>query len=495
VSTASPSYPSPLLVAARTSPGSLAEVTGYADLDMARTATEPRRRIPSVDALLRSEPGRRASATFGRAVLKRTIALALADVRAATARGAEPPPEDEIMARAIGMAATASNGLTSVINATGVVLHTGLGRAPLPEDAARAAARAATGYADLEVERETGRRGRRSGRAELLAAALTGAEDGLVVNNGAAGLLLALAALARGKQVLVSRGELIEIGGEFRIPEILAASGAHLVEVGTTNRTRVGDYRAAVTSKTALILKVHPSNYRVVGFTAETAAADLAALAAKAGLPFVYDLGSGLLDHVPGLPPDEPSAAGALRDGANLVVFSGDKLLGGPQAGVVLGRADLVARLRRHPIARAVRIDKMQAAALERVLAAHATDRRQDLPVWRMLREPPEEVRRRAEGLAGALDGDLSGAHVVPCRSTVGGGSMPGYELPSFGVEVRAEDPNAMAARLRTGSPPVFCRVTDRGVLFDVRTVEPDDLANLARAIQYAREADDPLDE
>jgi L-seryl-tRNA(Ser) seleniumtransferase len=462
---------------------------------MARTAAEPRRRIPSVDALLRADPGRRASATFGRGVVKRALAAALEEVRTAASRGTEPPTDDEILARAIGLAAAASNGLTRVINATGVVLHTGLGRAPLSPEAANAAARASTGYADLEVDRETGRRGRRSSRAEFLLTALTGAEDALVVNNGAAGVLLALAALARGKQVLVSRGELIEIGGEFRIPDIMAASGARLVEVGTTNRTRVSDFRAATTDKTALILKVHPSNYRVVGFTAEPSAAELATLAHKAGIPFVFDLGSGLLEHVPSVPTDEPTAAGALADGADLVVFSGDKLLGGPQAGLVLGRAELVARLRRHPIARALRVDKMQVAALERVLAAHATDRRAELPTWRMLRESADAVRHRAERLATSLDGELGDAHVAACESAVGGGSLPGYAMPSFGVEVRTPDPNATSARLRAGSPSVFSRVTERGVLFDLRTVSDDELPDLARAIQYAREGDELTDE
>jgi L-seryl-tRNA(Ser) seleniumtransferase len=462
---------------------------------MTRTAAEARRRIPSVDALLRSDPGRRASGTFGRVLVKQSLTRTLEEVRAGAARGIPPPADDEILARAIGTAAAAAGGLRRVINATGVVLHTGLGRAPLPRESADAAAAAAAGYADLEIDRETGRRGRRSARAEQLVTALTGAEDALVVNNGAAGVLLALAALARGKQVLVSRGELIEIGGEFRIPDIMSASGARLVEVGTTNRTRLADFRTAASEKTAMILKVHPSNYRVVGFTAEPSASDLAVLARSRGVPFVYDLGSGLLDHVPGIPADEPTAAGALDDGADLVVFSGDKLLGGPQAGIVLGRADLVERLRRHPVARAVRIDKMQVAALERVLAAHAADRRSELPTWRMLREPAEEVRHRAELLAKALDGDLASAHVVACESAVGGGSLPGYAIPSFGVEVRVPDPSAASARLRMGSPPVFCRVTERGVLFDVRTVGADELSDLARAIQYAREADDLEDE
>jgi len=458
-------------------------------------AQTPRRKIPSLDALLRSDPGQRAAQTFGRSLLKRTLTETLDVMRARAARGIDPPEDDVIMARAVGLASSAATGLHPVINATGVVLHTGLGRAPLPDRAAKAAVRAARGYSDLEVDRVTGARSRRTSRAELILTALTGAEGALVVNNGAAGLLLSLAALARGKQVLVSRGELIEIGGEFRIPDIMAASGAKLVEVGTTNRTRASDYRGAITSKTALVLKVHPSNYRVVGFTATPSAADLSALAKRAGIPFLYDLGSGLLNRYPGLPADEPSARGALEDGADLIVFSGDKLLGGPQAGILLGRAELVERLRRNPIARAVRVDKMQVAALESVLLAYATGTHSDLPVWRMLDEPADEVKRRAERLARSLDGELEGAHVRPSKASVGGGSMPGYAVPSWAVEVRVPDPEVMSARLRAGSPPVFCRVDEKGVVFDVRTVTEEALPELTRAIQYALEGDDLADE
>ncbi|HZD17923.1 MAG TPA: L-seryl-tRNA(Sec) selenium transferase [Actinomycetota bacterium] len=461
---------------------------------MAGSGSEPRRRIPSVDALLRSEPGKRASATFGRALLKRALTEILVEVRGNVGGRRQPPSDDVILARAAATASRAANGLTPVINATGVVLHTGLGRAPLPAVAVRAVVRTATGYSDLEIDRETGARGRRTARAELLLRALTGAEDALVVNNGAAGLLVSLASLAKGKQVLVSRGELIEIGGEFRIPDIMAASGARLVEVGTTNRTRISDYRAALTDRTALILKVHPSNYRIVGFTTAPGAKEIGALATRAGLPFVYDLGSGLLEPTAGVPDDEPSAARALADGADLAIFSGDKLLGGPQAGIVLGRAKLVERLRRHPIARAVRVDKMQAAALETVLAEIAAGRADELPVRRMLREPVDHVRRRAERLSLALDGELEGAHVIACESSVGGGSLPGHPIRSFGVEVRVPDPNAMAARLRTGVPSVFCRVTDAGVLFDLRTVGSDELPDLTRAVQYALEGDDVAD-
>jgi L-seryl-tRNA(Ser) seleniumtransferase len=458
---------------------------------MADVAEGPRRKIPSVDTLLRSGPGRRASATFGRSLLKKTLNRTLDEVRAAAAKGTPPPDQDIILARAVGLASFAVTGMQPVINATGVVLHTGLGRAPLPEPAARAVSRAARGYSDLEVDRASGARDRRTHRAELMLTAITGADAAVVVNNGAAGLLLALAALAKGKQVLVSRGELIEIGGEFRIPDILAASGAKLVEVGTTNRTRIADYRSAMTSKTAMVLRVHPSNYRVVGFAASPPASDLARVARKGGVPFLYDLGSGLLERFAGVPSEEPSATEALGDGADLIVFSGDKLLGGPQAGIVLGRADLVERLRRHPIARAVRADKMQIAALEAVLAAYARGEHRELPLWRMLEEPADQVKHRAERLAEALDGELEGARVRPSEAAVGGGSLPGYSLPSWAVEVETPDPESMAARLRAGSPPVFCRVNEKGVVFDLRTVSETEVADLARAIQYALEGDD----
>jgi L-seryl-tRNA(Ser) seleniumtransferase len=233
----------------------------------------------------------------------------------------------------------------------------------------------------------------------------------------------------------------------------------------------------------------------VVGFASTPSAKDLAGIARRAKVPFLYDLGSGLLERVPGAAGGEPSATDALADGADLIVFSGDKLLGGPQAGIVLGRSELIERLRRHPIARAVRIDKMQVAALEAVLAQHAHGLGSGLPVWTMLREPPTHVRRRADELAMALDGELEGAHVIACESAVGGGALPGTGIPSFGVEIRVPQPNSMAARLRTGSPSVFCRVTDRGVLLDLRTVSPDEMPDLVRAVRYALEGDDLPDD
>ncbi|HEY6568321.1 MAG TPA: L-seryl-tRNA(Sec) selenium transferase [Actinomycetota bacterium] len=456
---------------------------------------DARRSVPSVDSLLRAEPVQRATKVFGPSLVKRTLRITLDAARQRAADGESPPDADEIMATAIGHASRIATGLTPVINATGVVLHTNLGRAPMPKRAADAAHRAAVGYADLEVDRINGRRGTRTGRAEAMILALTGADAALVVNNGAAAVLLSLAALAKGKQVLVSRGELIEIGGEFRIPDIMSASGAKLVEVGTTNRTRIGDYRSAMTERVGAILKVHPSNYRVVGFTAETTTKDLATLASQHDLPLMYDVGSGLLHREHGLPADEPTVSGALADGADLVLCSGDKLLGGPQAGLVVGRADLVAKLRKHPVARAVRVDKMQIAALEQVLAMHVQGVEQELPVHRMLREPADSVRTRAQRLCETLGGDLEHAHVQRCESVVGGGSMPGTAMASWGVRVTVPDPTAFGARLRSGSPSVFCRIEDDHVLFDVRTVADEQLHDTARAILYAIEGDEFVDE
>ncbi|HEX2025411.1 MAG TPA: L-seryl-tRNA(Sec) selenium transferase, partial [Actinomycetota bacterium] len=295
-------------------------------------------------------------------------------------------------------------------------------------------------------------------------------------------LLLALAGLARRKDVLVSRGELIEIGGEFRLPDIMGASGARLVEVGTTNRTRIQDYRAALGARTGLILKVHPSNYRVVGFAQSPSTSSLARVARGAGVPLLHDLGSGLLDRYRGVPAEEPAAVESLAEGADLVCFSGDKLLGGPQAGVLLGRRDLVARLRRHPMARALRVDTMTVAALEAVLRMYADGRRGDVPVWRLLDERPTALRSRARALADRLPG----ATVVAGESVAGGGSIPGYGVPSVVLRLPTRRPAEVAARLRIGNPAVFCRVEDEALLFDLRTVLPAEDGRLARAVEYA---------
>jgi L-seryl-tRNA(Ser) seleniumtransferase len=437
-----------------------------------------------VDALLRSAPGRRASSKFGRPLVKQSLLSVLKDMRARLQSGQDVPDEAVIMARAVGAAARDYYGLSEVINATGVILHTGLGRAPLSRQSAAAVAEAARGFSDLEVDRASGARGRRTARAESLVTALTGAEDALIVNNNAAALLVALAALASGKDVLVSRGELIEIGGEFRLPEIMAASGARLVEVGTTNRTRPGDYRKALTRRTGLILKVHPSNYRVVGFTNAVHLGDLAKVAQESKVPLLYDVGSGLLDRYPEVPADEPAVTEALAGGADLASFSGDKLLGGPQAGVVAGRADLVEKLRRHPMARALRVDKLTVAALEAVLRLYATDRRDEVPVWSLLSISQSRLLDRAK----ALSQLFPRATARTSEGVTGGGSLPGYAIPSAELVVAVKDPSSVAARLRQGRPPVFCRADQDAVAFDLRTVPVEDDDRLVRAIRYALE-------
>ena len=452
---------------------------------MARTQSRGElRRIPSVDSLLRTDAARRACEKFGRPLVKLAVQAVLGDARSALERGVEAPDDEILLARALRLTALNWYGLSTVLNATGVILHTGLGRAPLPERAARAAADAARNYVDLEVDREQGIRGRRTTKAETMLVALTGAEAALVVNNNAAALLLVLAGLARRREVPVSRGELIEIGGEFRLPDIMAASGAKLVEVGTTNRTRLTDFGAALNERTGAVLKVHPSNYRVVGF-AETPRPDqLAGLAHKHGVPFVFDLGSGLLDRYGGVPADEPAATEALAAGADVVCFSGDKLLGGPQAGILLGRADLVESLRRNPLARALRVDKMQVAALEAVLRMYTSGRREELPVWHLLKTPSTELKTRAARLAR----ELPGAQARKSEGAVGGGSVPGYVVPSWAVEVCVMRAETMAARLREGRPSVFCRVENGALVFDLRAIPPERDGDLLRAIRYALE-------
>jgi L-seryl-tRNA(Ser) seleniumtransferase len=449
-----------------------------------QAVVDTRRSVPSLDALLRSAPGKKATLKFGRPLVKHTLQVALGEIRGAAERGAIVPENDEILARALGEAARSFYGISEVINASGVILHTGLGRAPLPARAAKAAALAAQTYSDLEVDRETGSRGRRTSRVESLLIALTGAEDALAVNNNAAALLLALAALAPRKDVLVSRGELIEIGGEFRLPEIMAASGAKLVEVGTTNRTRANDYRRALSAKTGLILKVHPSNYRVVGFTNVVPLSELGHIAGEARVPLMYDVGSGLLERYPEVPEEEPAVTEALAGGADLVSFSGDKLLGGPQAGLLVGKSDLVARLRRHPMARALRVDKMTVAALEAVLRLYATDRRHELPLWDFLSVRQSRLMSRARALATCF----KGATARKSEAVAGGGSLPGYAIPSAELVVRVTSPDAAAAMLRLGRPSVFCRVDDGALAFDLRTVPSEDDDRLARAIRYVLE-------
>jgi L-seryl-tRNA(Ser) seleniumtransferase len=354
-----------------------------------------------------------------------------------------------------------------------VIVHTNLGRAPLAEAALDHVREATRGYSNLEFDLTTGSRGSRQDHVAGILRRLTGAEAALVVNNNAAAVLLALAALAEGREVIVSRGELIEIGDGFRIPDVLARSGARLVEVGTTNRTRATDYEQAIGPETAVLLRVHQSNFRVVGFTEQPRVEELAAVARRHALPLVDDLGSGVLEALT----DEPSAREVLAGGADLVCFSGDKLLGGPQAGIVAGRADLVERLRRHPLQRALRADKLTIAALEGTLQLHL-DAPERIPVLRMLREPAAAVRKRASRLAAAVGGT-----VEETVARVGGGALPLAELPSFACAVE----EALVGPLRAGVPPVVGIVRDGRLLLDCRTLDDGEADEVAAAVRAAR--------
>ena len=370
-----------------------------------------------------------------------------------------------------------------MLNATGVLIHTNLGRAPLAQAALDRVVEVGGSYSNLEYDLDAGARGSRQDHLAALLRRITGGEASLVVNNNAAAVMLALAALAEGREVLVSRGELIEIGDGFRIPDVLARSGARLVEVGTTNRTRVADYERAIGPETALILRVHQSNFRVVGFTEQPRSRELAAVARRAGLPLVDDLGSGALSAIG----DESTAAASLAAGADLVCFSGDKLLGGPQAGILVGRADLIERLRRHPLQRALRADKLTLAALEGTLALALDPERAraEIPVLRMLDEPVAAVRERAERLAG-----LVGGEVEETVARVGGGALPLAELPSFACAIE----EALFDPLRAGEPPVVGIVRDGRLLLDVRALADGEIDEVAARRVAARAPDTRVD-
>jgi L-seryl-tRNA(Ser) seleniumtransferase len=433
------------------------------------------RDLPSVDRLLADD----ALAAAPRSLAVDAARAALERARVALAAGVDPG--DLAVAARAELERLQTPSLRQVLNATGVIVHTNLGRAPLAPSAVHRLAELGGTYSYLELDLESGARGSRQDHAAGLLRRLTGAEAALVVNNNAAAVLLALAALAEGREVVVSRGELVEIGDGFRIPDVLARSGARMVEVGTTNRTRPADYERAIGPETALLLRVHPSNYRVVGFTQSVETRELAQIAKPAAQPLVDDLGSGALLDVG----DEPTASSSLAAGADLVCFSGDKLLGGPQAGIVVGRADLVERLRRHPLQRALRADKLTLVALEETLALYADpDRaRREIPVLRMLDEPVEAVRERAERLAGLIGGE-----VEETVARVGGGALPLAELPSAAAAIEER----LAAPLRLGSPPVVGIVRDGRLLLDARTLTAEEVDEVARAVLHARRASIP---
>jgi len=453
------------------------------------------RALPSVEQLLKRLEGRGALSDLPRGRIVAGVRECLAAERRRILEelraGGQPslPEPDGLVERIL--AAFARGGVFSlgpVINATGVVLHTNLGRAPLSTLALEQLRRVAAGYSNLELDVSQKERGSRYVHVESLLCRLTGAEAVLAVNNNAAAVLLALESLARGKEVIVSRGELIEIGGEFRIPDIMRRSGAILREVGTTNRTHLKDYAEAIGPETALLLKVHTSNYRIFGFTAEVPAKDLAQLGRERGIPVMEDLGSGcLVDLRPYGFPHEPTVPQAVAAGVDLVTFSGDKLLGGPQAGILVGRRDLVERLKRNPLNRALRIDKLTLAALEATLYAYeAGTAIHTLPALRVLTEPLAAVRRRARRLLTRLPPvprSLLGATLVEERAQVGGGAFPLVELPTAAVALAGRSVQELDKALRAGQPPVVARVQENRLLLDCRTVQNSEVPLVARAL------------
>lgn len=438
--------------------------------------------LPKVDTVLSALDD--AVARHGRVAVVAATRQVLTAVRTELTQDSTTLSNDMIAEQVRALLTTKRQALLSpLINATGVVLHTNLGRAPLSK-AAIAAVVAACGPTNLEFDVATGGRGSRTGELGALIATLCNTEDATVVNNGAAALMLVLAALATDRDTIVSRSELIEIGGSYRLPDVMATAGTRLREVGTTNRTRIGDFAAALSEHTAVLLKVHRSNFTINGFTEDAPLDALVALARQHAVPMVYDIGSGLLTAHAGPLAQEPNVADAVKTGADLIIFSGDKLLGGPQSGIIVGRAELIARLRKHPLARAFRIDKLQRAALEATVLAYLHDERpQEIPTVHLIDMPIARLEQRAIALANRLD-----VTAIALTSVIGGGTTPGIELPSFGVRLPASDsPEALAARLRHGTPAVVARIENDNVVLDLRSV-PDTLDDaLYEAVRRAR--------
>ncbi len=440
------------------------------------------RSLPSIDELLARPSLKPLLAAQPRPRVVEALRSAVETARRRLLAGSDQGFDEADVHRALAVIATP--GLRKVINATGVVLHTNLGRAPLSAAAVDRIAQVARGYSNLELDLAEGERGSRYEPVVGLLRQLTGAEDAIVVNNCAAAVLLAISALAHGKEAIVSRGELVEIGGGFRVPDVMRQSGATLVEVGTTNRTRIADYAAACSAQTGLLVKVHKSNFAVVGFTEETSTRELARLAKEQGVPLFEDLGSGSLSplHAEGLT-SEPTAAGVIAAGADLVAFSGDKLLGGPQAGIVVGTKAVIAKLKQHPLNRALRIDKLTVAALEATLEAYRDGAEDALPTRALLLQTPAALEQRAEALRGLLAAVHVDAHRVVTTGQVGGGAMPLASLPSFAVGVKTANAEALAAALRAGNPPIVARIADGLLLLDVRCLSDDELPSVAEAI------------
>ena len=455
--------------------------------------SDPRSRIPSMDALLASPGIESLMADAGRGQVVDALRVSVAHMREAIGRGdelAQGSVEDAtwyVQHAAKLLAEEAVPSLRRVINATGVVLHTNLGRAPLADEALEAMRSTAT-YSNLEFDLDKGVRGSRYAHCVRLLCDLTGAEDALVVNNAAGALVLSMSTVGLGRGVAVSRGELVEIGGGFRIPEVVERSGASLVEVGSTNRTRADDYKEVVASGEAeAILKVHRSNFRITGFTEEASVAELVAIAAEHAIPVIYDLGSGLMLPAENIGlPEEPRAEASVSAGADAVVISGDKLLGGPQAGIIVGRAELIGRMRKNPLCRALRVDKVTLAGLEATLRLYLDPQRvlERIPTLRMLSMDDDTLKDAAETLVGVLAAAGVSCAVVPTKGAVGGGTYPGVELDSWAVELEGpKGAQALANALRDGSPPVVGRLVDDKLRLDVRTLLPGEVDVVATRV------------
>lgn len=429
--------------------------------------------LPSVDRLLATDGGQTLIAEYGRPLTLEAVRKILDDVRMNYSSGVGIPSQDQILERTEQILTVwSAPTLQPVINASGVILHTNLGRAPLSHSAMEAAQVVALGYSSLEYDLAKGKRGSRLVHAQALLSRLVGAEDALVVNNNAAAVLLALTALARRRKVVIARSQLVEIGGGFRVPDVMVQSGAKLLEVGTTNRVHLSDYASVLGEKPVMFLRAHRSNFALIGFTSEPSLSDIAQLAHEFGIPLVDDLGSGsLLDTSQFGLGHEPMVQESIRDGADLVCFSGDKLLGGPQAGLIVGRADLVTKLKKHPLARAIRADKLCLAALTVTLIHYLKDEAvREIPVWRMISTKPAELEERARIWKQTLNyGDI-----ILGESTVGGGSLPGETLPTYLLALAPPSPTRFASDLRKAKPPIIARTLDDRVLLDPRTVLPE---------------------
>lgn len=440
--------------------------------------------IPSVDQILRTETAIKLVSTHGInkvTALARNVAAAIrSSIRANSDDQQGETPQsllEEAAERLKELASLESRqGITSVVNATGVILHTNLGRAPLSDAAQTAITKQAAGYCTLEYDSATGLRGKRGARVESLLRDLTGAEDALVVNNCAAAALLILGVIAKDGETLVSRGELVEIGGDFRVPDVMASSGTRMIEVGTTNKTHLDDYRKAITSKTRLIMRVHPSNYRVVGFASSPSIVELTSLAQEAMIPLYEDAGSGQLSDLSGLGIEgEPIIGTLISEGADLVSFSGDKLLGSVQAGLIVGKRGLIDRLRRHPLYRALRSDKIRLAALEATLIEHQRGARQGVPVLRMLSLTREDLQNRSIGLVSKVSNTNLTARLEDSESAIGGGAGPTANLPTVLIALThtARSAQEIESALRNSSTPIVTRISEGKVLLDLRTVFP----------------------